>query len=259
MNIRKTLPFLACALALSLVSLKSAYEEYSYNQSLTTQNLKSLQAELKFNAGRLRLSSHNQNSLDFKSVFTKENWRPELTSDVKTSNGKVSITQPEEKNTNMKDRDKNEWNVTLPRSLATDLKLSMGAGEGTVDLSGTNLNRMTMEAGAGDFKVNLANTSVQNLELSAGVGAMKLDLSGKRTANLKADISAGIGDLKIILPRDVGVRVQISGIGGVKKTGFTKQNGYYVNEAYGKTKHVMDIDVSAGLGGVELILEGKGN
>ncbi len=255
MNLKKTLPYLFCAFTLTLVSLKPAYEEYSYTQSLNTQNLKSLKADIRFNAGTLNLTAHNQANIDFKSVFTREAWRPEFTSNVKASDGSVSIIQPEQKNTNMKDRDKNSWNVKIPQSLATDMNLTMGAGEGVVDLRGARLNRLTMEAGAGDFKVNLANTSVSHLTVSAGVGALTLDLSGKRNTNLKADISAGIGDLKVVLPRATGLRVKVSGLGGVKKGGLTKQGDYYVNEAYGNTEQSLTIDISAGIGGVEFMLQ----
>jgi predicted membrane protein len=255
LNLKKALPFVLGIFAITLVSYKTVADEFRYVQNLTTQNIKSLKAEIQINAGRLNLSAHNQQKIDFESVYTKTTWKPEFTSNMKVAEGTLSIIQPEEKNTNMKDKDRNEWTVKLPQAVPTNLKLTMGAGEGNVDLQGAQLDRLTMEAGAGDFKVNLANTSVQKLNVSAGVGALSLNLSGKRSNDLKANISGGIGELKLILPRSTGVRVQVSGLGSVDNKGFKKQGGYYVNEAYGKSDHTVDVDVSAGLGSVELSMK----
>ena len=155
----------------------------------------------------------------------------------------------------MQDKERNDWTIKLPQTLPTNLKLRMGAGQGTVDLHGAKLNRLEMEAGAGDFKVNLANTSIANLNVSAGVGALTLNLTGSRTRDLKANINGGIGDLTLVLPRKVGVRVKVSGLGGVESASLRKQGGYYVNEAYGKTNQSLDITVSAGMGNIKMELE----
>jgi hypothetical protein len=51
------------------------------------------------------------------------------------------------------------------------------------------------------------------------------------------------------------VRVKVNGLGGVDNGGLKKKGGYYVNEAYGKTPHSLDITVNGGLGNLQLALE----
>ncbi|KAA5542849.1 toast rack family protein [Adhaeribacter rhizoryzae] len=224
-------------------------------QTIDLKNIKNLQAELQLNAGTFKLTTQDQAAVNASFNYTRKNWKPEIKFTPQAGKGILSIKQPEEKNTNMQEKERNEWEIKMPRSVPTDLKFRMGAGEGTVNLSGAKVNRLEMEAGAGDFKVNLANTAVASLKVSAGVGALTLNLTGKRNTNLKAEINGGIGDLTLVLPRQTGVRVKVSGLGGVESRTLRKQGGYYVNDAYGKTPQNLDITVSAGMGSIKMELE----
>jgi hypothetical protein len=87
------------------------------------------------------------------------------------------------------------------------------------------------------------------------VGELTIDLGGSRTTGLQAGINGGVGDVKLVLPRKTGVRVKVSGLGGVDAAGLKKQGGYYINDAYGKTTHSVNINVNGGLGNLELALE----
>ena len=232
-----------------------AKSQHTTKQAIDLKNVKSLQAELQINAGTFKLTTQDQPAVNTRFTYTRNVWKPEIKFTPQASKGILTIKQPEEKNTNMQDKERNEWEIQMPRSVPTNLKFRMGAGQGTVNLSGANINRLDMEAGAGDFNVNLANTSVANLQVSAGVGALTLNLTGKRTNNLKANINGGIGDLNLVLPRQTGVRVKVSGLGGVENNGLKKQNGYFVNDAYGKTAQSLDINVSAGMGSIKMELE----
>jgi len=240
-------------LAAILFSGQFALGQQSIKQTIDLKNTKTLQAELQINAGTFKLTTQEQLKVDAGFTYSRPGWKPLVKFNEAT--GTLSIKQPEEKNTNMQNKDQNDWNLKLPRTLPTNLKFRMGAGEGTIDLSQAKLNRLEVEAGAGEFKFNLANTSVADLKVSAGVGSLILNLTGNRTRNLKAEISGGIGDLTLVLPSKVGVRVKVSGLGGVESTSLRKQNGYYVNDAYGKSAQSLDITVSAGLGSIKMELE----
>ncbi|WP_158267561.1 toast rack family protein [Adhaeribacter arboris] len=231
-----------------------ATAQHTSSQSLDLKNVKTLQAEIQINAGTLKITTQTIPKADSRFTYTKESWKPQIKYNGEPGKGLLSIKQPEEKNTNMKDKDRNDWDIKLPQGVVTTLNLRMGAGEGNVDLSRAKINRLVMEAGAGEFNVNLANTSVSDLQVNAGVGEVNLDLSGNRTTNLKATINGGIGSLNLVLPRKTGVRVKVNGLGGLDNEGLKKQGGYYVNEAYGKTSHSVDITINGGLGNVELAL-----
>lgn len=253
-NLRSLLPAMLGALSLTLIALQPAAAQKSYQQSLDLKQLKFLQSEIRIGAGKLHLSMHNKSQADLQFLYSKDNWKPEVSLEEGGRN-RLSIRQPEGKSFNMNDEDRNEWDLKLPRNMAGDLKIHMGAGEGHIDLNGSSLERLEMEAGAGDFNLRVANTTIEELKLNVGVGALKLDLTGERSNNLNVRINGGIGDLKLQLPADTGVRIKVSGLGGVDNLGFTKEDGYYVNEAYGKTAHSIEITVNGGLGNVEMALE----
>lgn len=243
------------AALLTLTGCPGALAQRTTSQSLDFKNVKTLIVDIQINAGTLKLTAQNTSKADTRFTYTKDAWKPQVKYNGEPGQGQLSIIQPKEENTNMNDKDRNEWNIILPQGVATSLKLRMGAGESNIDLHGAKLNRVVIDAGAGEFNVNLAGTSVSDLSVNAGVGEVNLDLSGKRTNNLKASINGGIGSLNLVLPHQTGVRVKVNGLGGLDNNGFKKQGGYYVNEAYGKTTHSMEITINGGLGNVELALE----
>jgi hypothetical protein len=243
------------AAVLTFTGYQQVQAQHTTSQSLDLKNVKTLQADIQINAGTLKVTAHNTTKADARFTYTKDAWKPQVKYNGEPGQGTLSIKQPKEENTNMKDKDRNDWDIILPQGVATNLKLRMGAGETNVDLRGAKLNRVVMDAGAGEFNMNLANTSVSELDVNAGVGEVNLDLSGKRNNSLKASINGGIGSLNLVLPRETGVRVKVNGLGGLDNSGFKKQGGYYVNEAYGKTPHSLEITINGGLGNVDLAME----
>ncbi|MDB5013128.1 MAG: hypothetical protein JWQ25_1330, partial [Daejeonella sp.] len=117
------------------------------------------------------------------------------------------------------------------------------------------ITRMSFEAGAGNFEINLANTLISNLNVNAGVGSISINLSGKHSDKLKATINGGIGEVKLVFPKDAGVRVKVHGLGSIKKGGFKKQDGYYINDFYEKAVDQIDATVNGGLGEIDLSLK----
>jgi len=70
-----------------------------------------------------------------------------------------------------------------------------------------------------------------------------------------ANIGGGVGGVKLTLPRDVGVRVDVEkSLSGVDASGFSREGDAYVNDAYGESDVTPFIDLKVGVGGVELNL-----
>lgn len=241
---------LSWVLSFTLFLIQPLLGQETLVASVDLNNLSSMRTEIRMNAGTLQLSTHSKPKADLDFIYTREAWMPE----VKLDQGLLLIRQPEEKSFSMRDKDRNEWDVKLPRSMPGDLKIQMGAGEGIIDLKDAKLNRLEMAAGAGEFTVDLANAAINDLEISAGVGELTLDLSGRRSSNLKGTINGGIGDLTLLLPADSGVRIKVNGLGSVDHPGLKKRDGYYVNEAYGSSSYSIEITVNGGLGSVEMVL-----
>ena len=75
---------------------------------------------------------------------------------------------------------------------------------------------------------------------------------GLEGVGLKASIHRGVGVVNLILPRDVGVRIEAdSGLGGVNGEGLSREGDVYAN---GRTDVTLQIKAEVGVGGVELIL-----
>lgn len=72
-------------------------------------------------------------------------------------------------------------------------------------------------------------------------------------------VDGGIGSGKLYLPSEVGVRVRVDGgLGSVNAHGLTKQGGYYVNDAYGRSAVAIEVEVDAGIGSLDLRVESAG-
>ena len=70
---------------------------------------------------------------------------------------------------------------------------------------------------------------------------------------MNASIEGGAGKLTVMLPSDIGVRVDAqTGIGSVNTSGLTKEGDSYVNEAYGVSPYTLNLDIQAGVGAIDL-------
>ena len=81
-------------------------------------------------------------------------------------------------------------------------------------------------------------------------------MTGPRTTNVTGTIEGGVGQATIRLPKDVGVHVDASGgIGSVDAHGLRKEDGAWVNDAYGKSATSIELTVHGGVGQIELLEE----
>ena len=108
--------------------------------------------------------------------------------------------------------------------------------------------------GAGQSDLQLRDLDVRRVDINIGAGEMQLDLTGARKNNLDVEIQGGVGSATIALPKDVGAKVHASGgIGAVSADGLTKQDGDYINSAYGKTPATITVDIQGGVGAISLV------
>jgi hypothetical protein len=107
-----------------------------------------------------------------------------------------------------------------------------------------------------DWDLKLKSGVPLELEVDMGVGKSEVDLRGLDVRHLS--LEAGVGELKLVLPADVGVRVEAQGgLGHVDADGLKAEGDAWVNESWGKTKASLRIEVEAGIGEVEMRLVGS--
>lgn len=177
------IPILLCLFSLTFIGASFAFGQGTSKFKSVDVRDEFLQVDIQMKAGILELSTNPAGEAEMEFDFTRDSWKPDVQMLSESGRGHLSIKQPKGSSNSfsMKDTDRNSSKVSLPQGVATNLDISIGAGETSLDLGGARLNRLEMKAGAGDFTINLANTSVSDLEISAGVGSLTLDLTGKRT------------------------------------------------------------------------------
>jgi len=228
------------------------------SQAIKLDQVETVRTNISMRAGRLTVKGGAENLVDTEIAYSNQDWEPEIAYTSSGNTGRLRIEQPEGSgiNFNFNDNFTNDWNILLNDALVQDLDVSIGAGETELDLRGLRLSSLDIDAGVGEHSVNLANTSVPQLRLNAGVGEVNVDLSGAWNNDLEAAFNGGIGELNLLLPAGIGIRMEVSGaLGSINAPDLNKNGSVYTNDLYGQSDHVMDLEVKAGIGSVNVRVE----
>lgn len=145
----------------------------------------------------------------------------------------------------------------------SELELNVGAAAARVDFSTPNKTSLTLfkiKAGACDLDVsNIGNSRFDRLDFEGGVGSFQLDFSGKFDYSADAKISVGLGSVDIILPSDLGVRLE-SDDNFLSSVDFPKRllipvrgrEGIYETDNYDTAKGQLTIRLKIGLGSADI-------
>jgi hypothetical protein len=86
-----------------------------------------------------------------------------------------------------------------------------------------------------------------------GAGETTVDLTGDYEQDLAATIEGGVGEATVVLPGEVGVRVNAEGgLGEINTEGLQRDGESYVNDAYGDSEVTLEVDVRSGVGEINL-------
>lgn len=208
--------------------------------------------------------------------YNVEKWEPEVT----RSDSSVSIKQGTTKGLSGVSTDLvNEWALKLggaPMRLAVEA----GAYEGTYELGGLSLQKLSVKDGAAETTVSfsapnpsqmesltyetgassvtltgLADANFRKLEFKGGAGAFTLDFSGQLRTAASASIKAGVGTLHIIVPSGTAAKVVLKGsLTNVNQEGaWTAANKTYSTPAAGSSgSKLLTITVDMDLGSLTL-------
>ncbi len=141
-----------------------------------------------------------------------------------------------------------------------DFTMSCGASDVVMTFDEPNtatLNEMNIECGVGKFVGrNLGNANFKHFRFEGGVGTATLDFSGKIQSEVDVDVQVGMGICTIILPDDVGTRIQyeeslVSRI-ELARDIHTSGVNQYISDNYKTASGRMNIRIDAGLGSVRV-------
>jgi len=197
----------------------------------------SVSVSVTLGVGKLRLSGGADSLLNARFEYNIPDWKPVVSYQVEEGRGRLIVEQPSRVvGATWPGNVRYDWNLKLDSTVPMELEIDLGVGKSEVDLKGFDLRRFSLEAGVGEGLV---------------------DFSGPRTSDLDATIKAGVGKLTLVLPAEVGVRVKAQGgLGHVNADGLKAEDEAWVNDAWGKTKTSVRIDVQGGIGEVEMRLAG---
>ncbi len=199
-------------------------------RTIDRQGSEAVRVHIKMPAGELKLSGGATRLMEADFNYDQAEGKPEASYRVSGGTGELDVTQPGKKFHFGPSH--NTWNIRLADDVPLELKVDMGAGQSDLQVGNLSLSRLDIGMGAGQFTA---------------------DLTGNWKKDLDAEIHGGVGNAVILLPEDVGVRVHATGgIGSINSGGLKRNGDEYVNDMYGKSPVTLRLDVSGGVGNIDL-------
>jgi hypothetical protein len=206
------------------------------SKSVELGDAKSVDVNITIGAGDLVVTSSAEKLLDADFTYNVAKLKPE----VEFTDGTLIVQHPDVRGyRTLQDikEFRNEWDLRLNNDVPMNLSLEMGAGN--IDLQ-------------------IADLSLTGLDVMLGAGEFKLDLNGDWARDLDVSIDAGVADLTVLLPRDVGVRIEVDrGPTMIDAPSLTKDGNIYTNAAYGVSDVTLHINLVAGIGQIYLEVAGE--
>ncbi|WP_257349493.1 toast rack family protein [Pseudalkalibacillus decolorationis] len=220
-------------------SFNSPEKSEEYTKSVPLSGAKSVEAEIELGVAELSVTGGAEELLKGFFQFDDDSEKPQIDYEVDGERGELEVSSEEDDSFFNFDIGFNfgksitEWELKLNNKVPLHLKVATGVG---------------------DSKLNLSDLNLTGLQIDSGVGDSVIDLSGDWKKSFNVRIDGGVGDTKLIIPKDAGVRIKVdNGVGEMTMQGLTIDGDYYMNEAYEKSDVKIEIDLSVGVGDVEVI------
>ncbi len=111
-----------------------------------------------------------------------------------------------------------------------------------------------IRTGAGNSQLDLGGLDMNSLMVETGAGVTTVDLTGVWQHDVDVSITGGVGQLKVNLPAEMGVRVEMdTALVSVTANGLIVADNGYVNQAYDTAPYTLTLNLQAGVGSVTLV------
>jgi N-terminal domain of toast_rack, DUF2154 len=205
-------------------------------RTLERDSIQHLRVNLKMGAGDLQASSGTEKLLAADFTYAIPFWKPEVRYHANGSQGDLTISQPGDEHGDFRGHVGNHkylWDIRLSRDIPTDLFVRFGAGNAQLDLGGLNLD---------------------NVDVEMGVGDLKMDLRGVPRHDYHVRVRGGVGQATVRLAADTGVVADVEGgIGSIDAPGLIRHGNLFENEAYGKSRTIIHMDIRGAIGSIHLL------
>lgn len=227
-----------------------------FKKSIEFGKAREIKTDISFFAGELNINTSTNQLAECLYGYSEGFLRPEMIYSESGKTGYLAI-RSEEKDKGLDiDNDSNKWNLSINKDIKNDLAIKLKAGEANIDLKDCRLNSFEYKMTAGESNINLKNSSVPMIRVALLAGEANIDLSGKWLNDGFAEIKGGVGEVTVKVPFNTGVKVNISGVlGEVNIPFFHKIGNTYTNDSFEKTKYTLSLDISGGIGQINVIME----
>ncbi|MCT4663257.1 MAG: toast rack family protein [Tissierellales bacterium] len=184
--------------------------------------------------GEFSIKGGSEKLVDAQFEYSNEAWEPQIDNSRVGRIQNVDMKNPSV-NLNSLNNYKYNWKLELSKIKPVSLDLDLGIGEGELDFREVNLKNLNLQMGVGDVTLNLRKNYGKDLDIH---------------------IDGGVGKLKVLLPKDIGVKVKINGgLKAVSGKNILMKNDIYYNNSFQTSDYVVELDIAAGIGQIELLVE----
>ena len=207
-------------------------EMMTETRTVSLDGARSVRATLDLEVGELLIGGGARNLLDAEFSYNVPAWEPELDYVVHEQVGRLTLRQPSAARPQGVSNARNGWDLRFAEDVPLDLGLKGGVVEAKLSLGALTLARLGLEL---------------------GTGTLTLDLSETRSRTLHVPIRAGVLNLKLIVPSDTGVQVEVrSPVLTMHAKGWQRARHIWVNDAYSATPETMRIAIDSGVASITL-------
>jgi hypothetical protein len=246
------------------------------NENLPGDISQPVELDIVMGAGKLEINGGSQQLLEGTVEYNVADWEPE----VNRQDDRLEIRQGVERSVSLTalDRVINDWNLVLG-SVPMELRLTAGAYDGKIDLSGVpvtylnisdgasnaevvfkspnpaEMDRFSYRTGASDVNLSgLGYANFRRMDFDGGAGSYTLDFSGALQQDCRVKIDGGLGDFTIIVPGETYAEIAFNGnLMDINTKGtWVVNDNIYATQGSGP---LLEIEITVGLGSVTVVSE----
>jgi hypothetical protein len=266
------------ALAVAFPAVTAAQTWRTFDASRQAHDTQALAVHVTYGAGRVRVQPAPGRSLfDVHLRYDAERVDPVYRFDAAARTLEVGVHHASA-GKNMRGGQGSEFRLQLARSVPMRLTLDVGAAEGDYDLSGLQLDELTLQTGATDTRMRfdtpnprrmrvmrmkigaasahvtgLANANAERIEVDLGVGQAELEFGGEWRGDMDVSVTSALGQVTLRVPNDVGIRIETSTfLHSLDAPGMVKRDGYSESANWARARYKLRLRSSGALGQLEI-------
>ncbi len=169
------------------------------SQSVQLAGVEAVDVNVTMGAGNVTVGGGAPNLLDADFTYNVAAWKPLVNYTVNGARGTLTVSQPDTRGSAIGNTHY-EWNLHLNDNVPLNLTANVGAGNSDLQLGTLNLSRLMLNSGAGNMTVDLSGTPRRNLDATINGGV------GQTTVRVPADVG-----VRVVATGGLG-KIQVNGL-----------------------------------------------